>query len=176
MRIFERCYFGFVLKLEISYRVMIISWRILVAFRGFFEDYIFAQWNIWVSIILSFALVLFNVNGKATVWHTPCFNMTFLVTNCDWDLSFHHHCCADLWFCYITFSSGFWKFVKNRCNSTGGWGYVLWFVENNWSKVHLTKSYPPVGFFLSERENHTTLFYKVLAAGCNYNSTNQSVP
>ncbi len=30
-----------VLKLEISSRV-IISWRILVSFRGFLEDYIFA--------------------------------------------------------------------------------------------------------------------------------------
>jgi hypothetical protein len=41
-----------VFKLEISYGVIIISWRILVSFRGFFEDYIFAWWNIWVSIIL----------------------------------------------------------------------------------------------------------------------------
>ncbi len=43
-----------VLILEISYRVIIISWRILFSFRGFFffEDYIFAWWNIWVSIIL----------------------------------------------------------------------------------------------------------------------------
>ncbi len=43
--------FGVVLKLEISYRV-IISWRVLASFRGFFEDYVFAWWNIWVSIIL----------------------------------------------------------------------------------------------------------------------------
>jgi len=43
--------FWLVLKLEISYRV-IISQRILVSFWGFFEDYIFAWWNIWVSIIL----------------------------------------------------------------------------------------------------------------------------
>jgi hypothetical protein len=33
--------FWFVLKLEISYRV-IISRRILVSFRGFYEDYISA--------------------------------------------------------------------------------------------------------------------------------------
>jgi hypothetical protein len=66
----------------------------------------------------------------------------------------------------ITFSSGFWKLAKNRCNWTRGWGYVLWFVENSWSKVHhLAKSYPPpVGFFLSERENHTTLFYTVIGS------------
>jgi hypothetical protein len=43
--------FWLVLKLEIRYIVM-ISWRILVSFRGCFEDYIFAWWNIWVSIIL----------------------------------------------------------------------------------------------------------------------------
>jgi hypothetical protein len=45
--------FWLVLKLEISYYrvIIIISWRILVSFRGdffFFEDYIFAWWNIWV--------------------------------------------------------------------------------------------------------------------------------
>ncbi len=40
MRIFLRWYFWLVLKLEISYnRVIIISWRILASFRGFFEDY-----------------------------------------------------------------------------------------------------------------------------------------
>jgi hypothetical protein len=42
-----------VLKLEISYRV-IISWRILISFRGCFDGYIFAWWNIWVSIMLFF--------------------------------------------------------------------------------------------------------------------------
>jgi hypothetical protein len=35
---FRMIIFWLVLKLEISYRV-IISWRILVSFRGFFEDY-----------------------------------------------------------------------------------------------------------------------------------------
>jgi hypothetical protein len=40
MRIFEKTILLLVLKLENSYRV-IISWRILVSFRGFFEDYIF---------------------------------------------------------------------------------------------------------------------------------------
>ncbi len=59
--------FWLVLELEISVRVM-ISWRVLVSFRGFFfEDYICAWWNIWISIIL-----VFNVNGKVTMWHTPC--------------------------------------------------------------------------------------------------------
>jgi hypothetical protein len=33
-------------KLEISYRV-IISWRILVSFGGFFEDYIFLHGEIF---------------------------------------------------------------------------------------------------------------------------------
>jgi hypothetical protein len=41
---FRKMIFWLVLKLEISYyRVIIISWRILVSFRGFLEDYIFAM-------------------------------------------------------------------------------------------------------------------------------------
>ncbi len=62
MRNCERWYFWLVLKLEKSYRV-IISWRILVSFRGFFlEDNIFVWWNIWVSINSSFFLkIIFNV-------------------------------------------------------------------------------------------------------------------
>jgi hypothetical protein len=70
---FLKMIFWLVLKLEISYRVL-ISWRILVSFRGLFEDYIFAWWNIWVSIILLFIKIVFNVNDKATMWHTPCLN------------------------------------------------------------------------------------------------------
>jgi hypothetical protein len=46
--------FWLVLELEISFRV-ITSWSILVSFRVFFEDYIFAWWNIWVSMILLLA-------------------------------------------------------------------------------------------------------------------------
>jgi len=42
--------FGLVLKPEISSRVT-IAWRVLVSYRGFFEDYIFAWGNIWVSTI-----------------------------------------------------------------------------------------------------------------------------
>jgi hypothetical protein len=49
---FWKMIFWLVLKLEISYRVIIISWRILVSLRGFFEDDIFCKWNIWVSMIL----------------------------------------------------------------------------------------------------------------------------
>jgi len=59
-------------KLEIRYYRFIISWRILVSFTGFFERFIFACWNIWGSIIL-LLLILFNANGKATVWQAPCF-------------------------------------------------------------------------------------------------------
>jgi hypothetical protein len=73
MRIFERWYFGLVSKLEIGYRV-IISWRILVSYRGFF-------WRLYFRIVKymnfhnsSFALrYLFNVNGKDTIWHITCF-------------------------------------------------------------------------------------------------------
>jgi hypothetical protein len=56
----ERWYFGLCWNLRLVTRV-IISWRILVSFRGFFlEDYI------WVFIILLY--------GKAMVWYTPLFN------------------------------------------------------------------------------------------------------
>ncbi len=47
MSIFERWYFGLCWNFEISYYRVLISWRILVSFRGFFENYIFAWWNIW---------------------------------------------------------------------------------------------------------------------------------
>jgi hypothetical protein len=74
MRIFERWYFCLVLRLEISYRVIIISWRILVFFQSIF-------WRLYFCMVkyLSFhnssffcLKILFNVNGKAKVWHTPC--------------------------------------------------------------------------------------------------------
>jgi hypothetical protein len=41
---FWKMIFWLVLKLEISYRI-IISWKFLVFFRRFFENYIFAWWN-----------------------------------------------------------------------------------------------------------------------------------
>jgi hypothetical protein len=63
--------FWLVLKLEISYRVM-ISWSILVYFRGIFWRLYFCMVKC-LSFHYSFALkILFNVNGKAIVWHTPC--------------------------------------------------------------------------------------------------------
>jgi hypothetical protein len=69
---FWKMIFWLVLKLEINYRG-IISWRILVSFRRFFEDYIFAWWNIFSFHNSSFPLRYFlNVGGKAIVWHTPC--------------------------------------------------------------------------------------------------------
>jgi hypothetical protein len=49
---FWKMIFWLALKLEISYNRVIIFWRILVCFRGFFEDHIFAWWIIWVSMIL----------------------------------------------------------------------------------------------------------------------------
>jgi hypothetical protein len=50
--------FWLVLRLEISYRV-IISWRILVSSRECFEGYISVWWNIWVFHNSSFALRYF---------------------------------------------------------------------------------------------------------------------
>jgi hypothetical protein len=72
MWIFERWYFG----LCWNSRLVIIElwyvegfWIILV---DFFEDYIFAWWNIWVFIDLLLHLDTFKC--KATVWHTPRWN------------------------------------------------------------------------------------------------------
>jgi hypothetical protein len=74
MRTSERWYFELLLKLEIGYRV-IISWRILVSFRGFFEDYNFCMVKYSSFHDSSFCLkMLFNVNDKATMWHTPCWS------------------------------------------------------------------------------------------------------
>ncbi len=62
--------FWLVLKLEIGYRVM-ISWKNLVSLRGFF-------WRLYFCIVKylnfhnSFFKWCFNVNGKATMWYTPC--------------------------------------------------------------------------------------------------------
>ncbi len=50
--------FWLVLKLEITYRVL-MSWSILVSFRGLFEDYSFAWWNILSFHNSSFALRYF---------------------------------------------------------------------------------------------------------------------
>ncbi len=74
--------FWLVLKLEMSYRVIIIR-KILVSFRGFFEDYILAWWNIWVFIILLFCLkILFNLNGQGhSVTHPLLLCFTLLVVH-----------------------------------------------------------------------------------------------
>ncbi len=62
-----------VLELEISYWSYNISWRILVSFRGFVFWNFFLHGEIFEFSYFFFCLkMLFNVNGKATVWHTPC--------------------------------------------------------------------------------------------------------
>jgi hypothetical protein len=66
--------FWLVFKHEIIYRV-IISWRILVSFPGFFWRLHFGMVKYLSFHNSSFCLqILFHVNGKATVWHTPCFS------------------------------------------------------------------------------------------------------
>jgi hypothetical protein len=55
---FWKMIFWLVLKFEISYRVM-MCWRILVPLQDFFQDCIFAWWNIWIFMILLFALRYF---------------------------------------------------------------------------------------------------------------------
>jgi hypothetical protein len=82
---FGKMTFWLVLKLEISYNRFMIFERILVFFRGF----VWRLYFIWVSIILPFCLkILFykkNVNGKATMWHTPSV-FSFLLGRDDWDV------------------------------------------------------------------------------------------
>jgi hypothetical protein len=44
------------------------------------EYYVFALWNIWVSISLLFCIKIhFNVNGKAIMWFTPCLFVLYLL-------------------------------------------------------------------------------------------------
>jgi len=71
---FWKMIFWLVLKLEISYNRVIISWRILVFFRGFFWRLYFCMVKYLSFHNSSFAFnIHFNVNGKATVWHPPLF-------------------------------------------------------------------------------------------------------
>ncbi len=76
---FWKMIFWLVLKLEISYQV-IICWRLLgFSLRGFFSKniYIYIYFGMVKYLSFhncsSFALTyFFNVNGKAMVWCTPC--------------------------------------------------------------------------------------------------------
>ncbi len=64
------------LKLEISYNRVIIFSRILVSFRGFFLKVIFFCMVKYLSfsiILRSPYMILFNVNGKVALEHTPLF-------------------------------------------------------------------------------------------------------
>jgi len=71
--------FWLLLKREISYRVM-VSWRILVSFRGFFLKIMFLHGEIFEFPSFFFCLkIFFNVNGKAALRHSPC----FIVSHCN---------------------------------------------------------------------------------------------
>ncbi len=76
---------AFVLKLEISCRVL-ISWRILVSFkRIFFEDYIFCMvkyLSFYNSSSFALRYFLINANGKAREWHTPLFFLFLFLLWC----------------------------------------------------------------------------------------------
>jgi hypothetical protein len=75
--------FWLVLKLEIGYNRVKISWRILVSFGGFF-------WRLWFYMVKylsfhnsSFALrLIFNVNGKAKVLHIPLLHQQIFLSSC----------------------------------------------------------------------------------------------
>jgi len=66
---FWKMIFWVVLKLEINYRV-IISWRILVSFRGFFGKLCFCMMKYLSFHNPSFA---FRCKWHGHVWYTPCF-------------------------------------------------------------------------------------------------------
>jgi hypothetical protein len=91
--------FWFVLKLEIScYRVIIISWRILASFRGFFEDWVYFCMVKYLSFHNNFffclQILLKKVIGKATVLHTPCCRSLEVVLDRE---SFQIGCCSTAW-------------------------------------------------------------------------------
>jgi hypothetical protein len=65
----------------VTLRITLISLRTFGFLRGFFEDYIFEDYNRCMVKYLSFhnstffLKISFNVNGKVTVWHTPCWTL-----------------------------------------------------------------------------------------------------
>jgi len=78
MWIFERWYFDLCWNLRLVIELSYLEgfWFLI---EDVFEDYIFAFENIWVSTILFCLEILLNVNGKATMWHTPCWDVYELV-------------------------------------------------------------------------------------------------
>ncbi len=129
--------FWLVFKLEISYRV-IVSWRIFVSFRGFLKIIIFAWWNIWVFKYFFFCIkILFNVNGKGTVWQTPSYitkvfslykmyalghcSMMHTACNCTCQQRKVHCCCASYKHKkigkFFQFFPKWWIFSK-KCNKS----------------------------------------------------------
>jgi hypothetical protein len=80
MRISERWYFGLCGNLRFVVELWYLE-KILVSFRGFFiffENYIFAWWNIWISIIL--LLPLKKTQGHpGTIAFNPTFGSFYLI-------------------------------------------------------------------------------------------------
>jgi hypothetical protein len=74
--------FWLVLKLEISYRI-ILSWRILVSFRGFFEDFSFAWWK-----YLRFHNSYFALRCLLMYMARPHSDTSLVSTRCMWLCSF----------------------------------------------------------------------------------------
>jgi hypothetical protein len=90
--------FWLVLKFEIIYRVM-ISWRILVSLLG---DFFWRSYFCMVKYLNfhNFSFVLryfFNENGKASVWHAPCFHCEFIFLRTLWNISYFNCCWFEVW-------------------------------------------------------------------------------
>ncbi len=70
------CFRCWILRLVISYRVIIISWKILVSFRGFFFGRLYFCMVKYLSFHNS-SICLKILFGKAPMWHTTCYILHF---------------------------------------------------------------------------------------------------
>jgi len=119
-----------------------IFWKILVAFRiFFFENYIFAWWNIWISIILLLPLkthghtwtIAFNPTfGSFTLFKTSftLSELMFLVKMFRQFRLKQFFWVFRVWMYYKKFLAlGFWVWIESSSFffffSLGGWEFLL---------------------------------------------------
>ncbi len=139
MRNLERSYFGFCWNL----RLAIVSWRILASFRGFIEDYSFAQWNIWVSIILLLPSDTFSCKWQG---HSVIHPLLL-----DWDTIIVSR--FDLMDA-IYYCQGFWGFYSDWCMKEE-------VASANFFQANFFKWWNKEGERERERERRDIVFFKV---------------
>jgi hypothetical protein len=105
---FWKMIFWLVLKLEISYNrvIIIISWRILVCFRRFFEHYIFCM------------VKYLSVNGKATVWQTHPLFCLLCLQNISQKLCSSNLCRHFIVALLTIVLDGAWQYLASRGDSS----------------------------------------------------------